>query len=211
MVLSINGKPKGFGVHQLVARQFIDNDSPECKTQVNHIDGDKKNNCVENLEWVTPKENMRHSVDVLGNYLEDRNVNARGICGVDIETHKIKYRFSSLIGAARFFANGKNSRHIQTILWKVLNNIESRKTYHKCLWFYEDEYQYELDEDVNVESEYIIDRGRRKLSEKDIKWIRDNYIPYDSEFGIRGLGRMFNVDHDVISKIIHRKTYKDVI
>lgn len=211
VIFSINGKQKGFGVHQIVARQFINNDNPECKTQINHIDGDKTNNHVENIEWVTAKENMRHSVDVLGNYIEDKNVNARGICGVDIETHKIKYRFSSLIGAARFFANEKDPIHIQTILWKVLNNVDSHKTYHKCLWFYEDECQYESDEIVNVESKYIIDRGCRKLSEEDVKWIRNNYIPYDSEFGIRGLGKMFNVDHNVISKIIHRKTYKDVV
>jgi hypothetical protein len=211
VVFSINGETKGFGVHQIVARQFIENDKPECKTQVNHIDGDKANNHVENLEWVTAKENMRHSVDVLGNYLEDKNWHARSICGVDIETHKIKYRFSSLIGAAKFFANDKNSRHIQTTLWKALNNIDTHKTYRKCLWFYEDECQYDLDEIMNVAEPYVIERGCRKLSEEDVKWIRDNYIPYDSEFGVRGLSRKFNVDHNVISKIINYKTYKDVI
>ena len=50
ITFSINGKEKGFGVHQIVARQFITNDDPEHKTQVNHIDGNKENNRVENLE-----------------------------------------------------------------------------------------------------------------------------------------------------------------
>lgn len=211
VVFSINGKEKGFGVHQIVARQFVQNDNPEFKTQVNHLDGDKTNNHVENLEWVTAKENMRHSVDVLGNYIEDKNGNARGICGVDIKTNKIKYRFSSLIGAARFFANGKNSRYIQTSLWKVLNGVESRRTYRKCLWFYEDECEYDLDEATNTIDSYTIERGIRKLSDEDVRWIRNNYIPYDKEFGLRGLSRMFGVDHNVISKIINYKTYKDVI
>lgn len=52
-------KPKTHLVHRLVAKAFIPNDNnlPE----VNHMDGNKKNNDVTNLEWVTKSENERHS------------------------------------------------------------------------------------------------------------------------------------------------------
>ena len=65
VTLSKNGKIEIKRVHRLVAVAFIPN--TENKPHVNHIDGDKTNNHVENLEWVTAKENMIHSRDVLRN------------------------------------------------------------------------------------------------------------------------------------------------
>lgn len=58
-VLYFSGKRMYDRVHRLVARVFIEN--PEGKVEVNHIDGNKLNNNVENLEWSTRKENMEHA------------------------------------------------------------------------------------------------------------------------------------------------------
>ena len=69
----LKGQPNGKGylrvsiggklcfIHRLVAEQYIPN--PENKQQVNHKDGNKLNNHVDNLEWVTNQENRDHAIN----------------------------------------------------------------------------------------------------------------------------------------------------
>lgn len=59
--LNKNGKGKKYFIHRLVAEAFIMKD--ESRPFVNHIDFDTTNNNVNNLEWCTQKENIRHSAE----------------------------------------------------------------------------------------------------------------------------------------------------
>lgn len=61
MMVSLNkdGNIRTFFVHRLVAASFIDN--PQNLTEVNHIDGNKENNCADNLEWCDHATNIRHA------------------------------------------------------------------------------------------------------------------------------------------------------
>ena len=62
VTLTHEGKRKNQFIHRLLAQAFIPN--PLSKAHVNHLDGNKTNNLLSNLEWATPQENSQHAVDL---------------------------------------------------------------------------------------------------------------------------------------------------
>jgi len=113
---------KTFSLHRLVALTFLEN--YENKEQVNHKDGNKLNNCVENLEFVTNKENQIHKFqNGLGNN------HTRKIGQYDLTGNLIK-EFNSIISASKELKT--STSNIKGVLY------QKRKTASGFIWKYLD-------------------------------------------------------------------------
>lgn len=107
--LSFDGKPKIFYVHRLVATQYLEHE--EFKNQVNHIDGNKSNNNVENLEWVTQSENRKHCLKYLKPNLKNNKLSKK-VVQLDMNNNVIKI-YPSAKQAAR--ENNFSQGHISEV------------------------------------------------------------------------------------------------
>lgn len=102
LVLTNGGVKKSKLVHRLVAEAFIEN--PENKPEVNHIDEDKGNNNLDNLEWNTHKENSNHGTK----NIRSANKQSMAVIGVD-ELMNIREIHSSIRSAERLTGFGHSN------------------------------------------------------------------------------------------------------
>jgi hypothetical protein len=108
--LYINGKIKQYKIHRLVAEYFIKNPDSTKYYEVNHIDGDKTNNHVDNLEWCDRKYNTYYSKT-----WENANLaNQIRIAKCDVKTHEILEIYDSIRIASK--ANNCSEQNIGQVL-----------------------------------------------------------------------------------------------
>lgn len=109
-------------VHRLVAKAFIKSES--YYKEVNHIDGNKQNNNVENLEWCTRKENMIHSCKVLLN-------DCKPVIGINI-SNNAQLKFRSMSDAKNY---GFKVSGISACCKR------KRKSHHGFKWYYLEDFE----------------------------------------------------------------------
>lgn len=116
---------RAYAVHRLVAEAFIPN--PDNLPQINHIDGNKDNNCVSNLEWCDNSHNIRHAYDnsLISRENESRNCHLRKLTEEQVAFIKNEYAktvFTKRGDKMRFCEAMKNKFGLKsknTIFWII--------------------------------------------------------------------------------------------
>jgi hypothetical protein len=192
-LLNINKKCFSCIVHRLVAKAFIPN--PENKPTVNHIDRNRSNNSVYNLEWATMSEQNYHSALVSK---KERPLFNRSVLKLNKQTNNIIEEYKSISDAARWIINNNlttikefNPNNISIISSKIcaVANNKRNKAYN-FKWKYNETNTY-IDNEIWNEipfqiigkyNYFVSNLGRFKNNKNEIK---TNYIPSTGYIRIR--------------------------
>lgn len=139
VTLSIDGNDKTFKVHRLVAQAFIPN--PNNLPEVNHIDLDRSNNFVNNLEWCIHSDNIKHSQDAGKYIIGNTGTNNGRSKTVNVFDNKHRYlkTFNSIKETAiwlkeNYFLNGS----IRSISGYIAKCIKIGKLYRNLIFEFKD-------------------------------------------------------------------------
>ncbi len=140
-----HNKRKYILVHRLVAIHFIDN--PKNKKQVNHIDCNKKNNKVNNLEWVTSRENQLHAKEngLRDNMPSGENHTFYGKYAENSKSAKPVVRYNRKTGETKLYKAkilAKNDGFDVTCISKCCH--KKLKTHKGYEWYFEKDFNKDI-------------------------------------------------------------------
>lgn len=186
--LHINKKSYYRWHHRIVAETFIPN--PENKKQVNHKDGNKSHNYVDNLEWTTPKENVAHA---FSNNLRKCGENSSHTVLSEKTVRKI----------CKMLEENKLTMH------EIADKVNAQ--YYIVFYIKKKKFWKEVSKDYNIDNYTKTDFARKKctiLTEKDIHKICKELAK--GEKSMAQIGRDFGVSPSAISSIKYGKTWKAI-
>lgn len=127
-------------LHRLVTAYFADIPSEYENLQINHKDGNKDNNGINNLEWCTPRENQQHRVNILGKHMKGENNPMFGVSGKDSPVFKgyikmIDPKNGETVGV--YAGSGEAAKAVHGTPSNVLRVLNKPKTYHGYRWIRE--------------------------------------------------------------------------
>ena len=174
-----NGKSKFITVHRLVAYMFIPNDDPINKKCINHIDEDKTNNSVSNLEWCTVEYNNNHGTrnEKVSNTQKLKGNNGNHIISIDINTKEIvKYVSAEEVERNDGFRSETINRKCK----------EQDKIYKNRIWFYEKDYNEFIDIDriINISKQLKNERKQKRINK--VSGINHNGIRKIAQYDLDG-------------------------
>jgi hypothetical protein len=136
--LNNKGKHRSRFVHRLVLENF----TLESKLEVNHKNMVKTDNRLENLEYVTGKENVNHATMMTGRVwkhtMGGNHHGARRILGIDLGDGSIKYDIPFVHGVYEYLPKDKLDRDLRRI---IKNCLKNKNIYIGCCWVYYEEYK----------------------------------------------------------------------
>ncbi len=141
--VSQNGKTTSPRIHKLVADVWLEKPTSTQLLEVNHKDGDKANNCVDNLQWVTKAQNLRHAVETglkqKGEELYNSSISEEDVhscCKLLIDGWRVKDladKFNISKDAVRKIRAGDTYFHIRC-LYQIQNNYISEFSVPTVEW-----------------------------------------------------------------------------